>query len=46
MINVFNEQQRRASASIHREDLFLSTTPYVEELDNNIDLLIHAIVIS
>ena len=41
MIDVLNEQQRRASASIQCEDLFLSATPYAEELENIIDLLTH-----
>ena len=40
MINISNEQQRRASASIHCEDLFSSATPYAEELEQNIDLII------
>ena len=41
MIDASNEQQRRASASIHCEDLFSSATPYAEELEQNIDFLIH-----
>ena len=41
MINISNEQQRRASASIQCEDLFLSATPHAEELENIIDLLTH-----
>ena len=41
MIDVSNEQQRRASASIQCEDPFSSATSYAEELENDIDLLIH-----
>ena len=40
MINAFNEEQRRASASIQCEGPFSSATPYAEELEQNIDLLI------
>ena len=36
-----NEQQRRASASILCEDPFSPATPYAEELEHNIDFLIH-----
>ena len=41
MVNVSNEQQRRASVSIMCKDPFSSATPYAEELEHNIDLLIH-----
>ena len=36
-----NEQQRHASASIQCKDPLLSDTPCAEELENNIELLIH-----
>ena len=39
-MNNSNDQQRRASASIFREDPFSSSTPYAEELEYNIDFLI------
>ena len=41
MVDVSNEQQRRASVSIMCKDPFSSATPYAEELEHNIDLLIH-----
>ena len=39
-MNNSNDQQRRASSSIFREDPFSSSTPYAEELEYNIDFLI------
>ena len=41
MVNASNDQQRPASASIRCKDPFSSATPYAEELEQNIDLLIH-----
>ena len=41
MVNNSNEQQRRASASILCEDPFSSATPYAEELEHNVDILIN-----
>ena len=41
MIDVSNEQQRRSSTSIQCEDLYSSATPYAEELENDVEFLIH-----
>ena len=41
MINASNEEQRRASASIHWEYPFSSATPHAEKIEQNIGLLIH-----
>ena len=41
MVNASNDQQRPASASIRCKDPFSSATPYAEELEYTIGLLIH-----
>ena len=41
MIDAPNEQRMRASASIRCEDPFSLGAPYAEELEHNVDILIH-----
>ena len=40
MINAFSEEQERASVSIYWEEPFFFASPYAEELEQNIDLII------